>query len=221
MGRAHSESLIANGWDKGLDYKKIKRKFTNEIDRVYNNIRDLSEENATIFDRKKRMLVKKLIYLTISVIQLVNGSRVTEAINAFKIFLKDKDFNEKVVVKIGKSDSLKTTRQGEQFRLKPRFRHMKFPIQYVNNKIIKLIDGSDALEQVLECNCLKRCLCNYLTRHFNCNTHSLRYAFINYLLYDMKIEMPAVAKFVGHVDCSQMVRYSQRKQIDKIFNLDL
>jgi hypothetical protein len=221
MGRANNDSLIANGWDCGLDYKKIQKKFVNEIDRVYNNIRDLREENATIFDRKKRMLVKKLIYLTISVIQLVNGSRVTEAINAFKIFLKDKDFNEKVVVKIGKSDSLKTTRQGEQFRLKPRFRHMKFPTQYVSNKIIKLIDGSDALDEVLKCKSIKIRVCNYLEHNFNCNTHSLRYAFINHLLYDLKVEMTAVAKFVGHVDCGQLVRYSQRKQIDRIFDMDL
>jgi len=68
---------------------------------------------------------------------------------------------------------------------------------------------------------LKRRTCDYLLRGFDCNTHSLRYACINYLLYDQKKEMAIVAKFVGHTGIAQLVRYTQLKESDKIFDLDI
>ncbi len=67
---------------------------------------------------------------------------------------------------------------------------------------------------------LKQRVLDFLLTNFKCNTHSLRYAFINYMLYEKKVEMTLVAKFVGHVDVSMLVRYSQNKNADNIFDLD-
>ena len=40
------------------------------------------------------------------------------------------------------------------------------------------------------------------------------------MLYEKKIEMPLVAKFVGHSSVGQLVRYTQLKNTNKLFDLD-
>ena len=57
--------------------------------------------------------------------------------------------------------------------------------------------------------------------HFNSNTHSLRYAYINYMLYTKKIEMNIVSKIIGHVNCSQLTTYTQQKNSDKTLQMDI
>ncbi len=69
-------------------------------------------------------------------------------------------------------------------------------------------------------NNLEHCVLNYMLRNFQCNTHSLRYAYINYMLYDKKQQMAIVAKFVGHSNLNQLMRYTQNKEVDKMFDID-
>lgn len=208
------EGEISNGWDKGLNYLEIKDKLIKEISKQCNNINN--------FDKKeKHLAIKKLIYLVISSIQLRNGSRITEAINAFKIFIKKNEIHEKVTVKIGKSDSIKTNKLGNKIKLKARYRNIKFPEDWIDEDILDYIIDTEALEEILNCKNLKRRICDYLTKNFLCNTHSLRYACINHLLYEKKVDMNAVCKFVGHSNNNQLIRYTQMKQVDKIFDIDI
>jgi integrase len=215
------EEEIKNGWDKGLDFKIIKKKLINELERIYNQIEQISEENANKYDTKKKNLIKKLIYLTISLIQLRNGCRITEAVNAFKIFNESGDHNKKVIVKIGKSDATKVKKDGKRVKLKARYRKIEFPNEWIDIDVFGYISKSSALNDVLKCSNIKRRIFDYLTKNFNCNTHSLRYAFISYLLYEKKVEPIIVAKFVGHANTNQLHRYSQMKEVDKIFKINL
>src|ERR1700759_463324 len=211
-----NEDKISTGWDKGIDYLKIKEKFLDEIKKLIKKIKKIEEYNY-----KKHNSIKKIIYLTISIIQLRNGSRITEAINAFKIYSKDNNVDKKVTVKIGKSDSIKTNKHGTQIRLKARYRHIKFPLEWMKKNPIKYIMNTEALNEILNCKNLKRRVCDYLNNNFDCNTHSLRYACINYLLYEEKVDMNAVCKFVGHANNNQLIRYTQMKQVDKIFDMKI
>ena len=57
--------------------------------------------------------------------------------------------------------------------------------------------------------------------NFSCNTHSLRYAFINHMIYVENRPLPDIAKFVGHKNINQLVTYTQQKNCNKIFDLDV
>lgn len=199
----------SSSFDRNLDYQDIKSNLIDRFDfiisKIDNNDRD----------------VKCLIYLAISMIQLRNGSRISEAINAFKEFCKN-NTKEIVFVKVAKSDCPRFSKKEQKMITpKPRFRKIMFPeswisIDYISVFIFVYPDIIDWDNLNLQ----KRVL-DYLLDHFKCNTHSLRYACINYLLYVQKRPQSDVAKFVGHVNVNMLVRYTQNKNVDKIYDLDM
>ena len=198
------EPKINQGFDRGIDYKVIRKKFKIEMERLINYFEDIKDEQK--FDRKKNKLLLKIIYLTISCIQLRNGSRVSESIDAFKIFITKQNFYEKVL--------------GKKIKLKIRYRKMMFP-NWFDFDIMEVIKDSEAFQEIINCNRLRKRILSYLITNFNSNTHSLRYACINYLLYTKKIDIGIVCKFVGHSNPNQIIKYTQLKQIDGIFDLDI
>jgi len=164
-------------------------------------------------------------------IQLRNVSRITEAINAFKTFV-DKGIEFRAIIKICKSEAIKTAwvksadgkvKTQKRIITKPRYREIMFPITWLNkiniNKLIKQIIelNKSLMENVL----LKKSICKYMERHFDTNTHSMRYALINHLIYVEKRPITDVAKFVGHRNVNQLVTYTQQKNTDQIFDLDI
>lgn len=208
----------ASGFDRGVDYKSMKQKFINEYEKLSNVYTSL-DENDRWYRSKRKKVCNNIIYLLISMIQLSNGSRVSEAVNAFRLFLKQ-GLNEKVIVKIAKSKATKI-KDGKQFTTKTRYRKIKFPNKWIDIDHI-FNPGLDILKEYAD-NILnlEKYTLNYMLRNHDCNTHSLRYAFINYMLYDQKKEMTIVAKFVGHSNIQQLIRYTQNKETDKLFDLDI
>ncbi len=203
-----SISIIAKGFDRDLDFEDIKTKLLNTFDII------IHKRNPKHID------FNQLVYITISLIQLRNGSRISEAINAFKLFMTDQS-NDKVIVKIAKSESLKYNKTGEKIHTKPRFRKIMFPNKWITFDIMLNFYKVDPNLLDIDNDVLRKRILKYLLDHFKCNTHSLRYAFINYMLYIEKRPMTDVAKFVGHVNVSQLVRYTQLKNSDQIFDLDI
>ena len=59
----------------------------------------------------------------------------------------------------------------------------------------------------------KKRVLDYLLRYFECNTHSLRYACINYLIYEKNLPLNTVAKLVGHVGLNQLHILSRKMLI--------
>ena len=98
-----------------------------------------------------------------------------------------------------------------------------FPKAWVNKDDINelIINLYNTNNELINNSLLKKSICKYMNRKFNCNTHSLRYAFINYFLYIEKRPIPDVAKFVGHANINQLVTYTQRKNCEQIFDLDI
>lgn len=214
------DEQIAKGFDRNIDFNSMKKLLIKEFNKIYNNF-SVSMKNIP----RTQKNIKKFIYLLIAMIQLRNGSRISEACNALKKFynMETKSLKDsKIFVKIAKSKSIKYKKDTrEKYVTKERFRQMAFPIQWINSdkieEIFKLINEY-GFNDFLEEDRLKKRVLDYLLRNFNCNTHSLRYAFINYMLYDKKKEMSLVAKFVGHVDVAQLVRYTQNKNVEKLFD---
>jgi integrase len=207
---------IAQGFDRDIDYKTMK----NKLIETYKG--ELIKLNKDLKPATRKIIVNKLIYLLIAMIQLRNGARISEACTAMREFIKDKNFEDKVVVKIAKSESIKTKKTGEKYKTKIRYRKIMFPSTWINmNKFKKKLKLIDRYILYIKEERLKKRVLDFLLKNFNCNTHSLRYAFINYMLYDQKKEMAAVAKFVGHSNINQLVTYTQLKNTDQIFDLDI
>ncbi len=197
---------ISQGFDRGIDYIDIKKKLISKYNEIQDTIIKLDTDSKD-YDSKKRIWNNKLIYCIISLIQLKNGCRIIEACKAIKLFFKDNDFKSKVVVKIAKSAA------GGK---KARFRKIAFPNWIEFELTDDLINYLSLIRTVN----LKQRVLDFLLKEFKCNTHSLRYALINYMLYVKKIEMGLVAKFVGHVNVNQLVTYTSNKNADGIFDLD-
>jgi integrase len=206
------EGTIAAGFDRGVSYSEMKQKFIAAYDKNNKDIDALDSSNPK-YEANFRMLLNRSIYLLIAMIQLCNGSRVSEACSAFGRFLS-KGCDEKVVVKLAKSKCLRKKRNGEEYVSDSRYRKMQFP------KWIVMKHEAAMKESFDEMNNKTRRVLNYMIRNFDCNTHSLRYAFINFMLYEQKKEMTVVAKHVGHSNTNQLVRYTQAKEADKLFDID-
>lgn len=210
---------IDQGFDRNIDFNTIKTKLIEVFNKTVSEINTL-DENDRYYKSKRRKLYNRLIYIIVANIQLINGSRISEACNAFKDFVKKDNYIEKVIEKIAKSESIKYKKDGEKFTTKARYRHMIFPHKWITipDNMKELISYFNKKIDVVV---LKKRVLDYLLKHHNCNTHSLRYAFINYMLYKEKKEAILVAKHVGHSSVAQLVRYTQKKEADKIFEMDI
>lgn len=203
------EENINRGFDRGIDYEDIKNKILKKMYDVYNKY---TEKNTKIG-------IKRLIYCVIALIQLRNGSRISEAVKSFEIFINNGK-EKRVVVKISKTGAIKIKKNGEKITTKVRTREMMWPT-WVNNDIYNLLKNNILVKEIIKSGKLKKRVLDYMLINFKCNTHSLRYAFINYALYELKRPINDVAKFVGHANTAQMVTYTQLKNSNQIFDLDI
>lgn len=207
------------GFDKGLTFKEIKDVLLRAYEDTLTEFNGLDPADR-YYTSKKEKKTHRLVYLLISLMQLYNGSRISEACDAFRQMIKDKIFTEKVRVKISKSESIKYDKDGEEFITKARFRYMIFPLNWI--PIEKIPENHLYCDiKFIEDNRMKKRILSYLLHHHQTNTHSLRYALINHMLYEKKVEPTLVAKHVGHSNTAQLVRYTQRIEADKLFDMDL
>ena len=132
-------------WDKGLEYEKAKEKILNKL-YEYADSNLLSEKN-----------VRKLAYCCILLIQLRNGSRISEAIEAFKKWVETGKRELKIPVRKQKDPEIRTMYIPQD--LEPDYRYY-FKDLEINVGAIKM----------------------FCIREFKFNTHSLRYAFITKFL---------------------------------------
>lgn len=220
MNKDKCDIDVQHGFDRGIDFNTIKNKLIREYEILNNYLSDLDNEDK-FYERRKKMIIHKKIYCIIALIQLRNGSRISEAVEAFKKFISFGEFNGKVLVKIAKSESIKYKKgTKEKFTTKIRYRKIMFPSDWIEFDYGDDDDIISYSKDIPNKKLQKRVL-DYLLKHFDCNTHSLRYAFINHMLFDLGKEMAVVAKFVGHTNVQQLVTYTQQKQTDKIFDMDI
>lgn len=215
------EEYIAKGFDRDIDFDDIKNKLIKDFEQTLEKIKKVTT------DYNERIYCNRIIYCIIAMTQLVNGSRISEACRAVQKFHEQETINDndRVVVKISKSEKLQYNRVSkEKFMSKARFRKMRYPTKWINSsdysylrrfevKTILCLNVKDLL--------LRQRVRDYLLNNFNCNTHSLRYAFINYMLHDKGKPMNEVAKFVGHKNTNQICTYTQNKKVDMIFDMDI
>jgi integrase len=208
---------VFSGHDKGLDYVETKKKLTKAYGRIVSALKIGKDFFPFNEEREVRMNYVRLIYLMIAMIQLRNASRISEACSGFYQFVKD-GFNKNVVVKISKSEATKY-KNGKQYKTKARYRKIMFPSKWINVRA-PTKELAEALKTINKKTMMKRVL-DYVRYNHKINTHSLRYATINYLITEKKIPANIVSKYVGHTSLNTILTYTQNKQCDKIFDMDM
>jgi len=182
-------------FDKNLDYEIIKERISNKIIEL---IIDLH------LDRNDKKL-QALSNCTIALIQLVNGSRISEAIKATEYFVRNKH-KQSMYVKISKRQDLAN-------------RVMKLPneVDLFILEAIGITFNTYDIENKDHMAKLSSKVRTYLYDHFDkINTHSLRYALINYLAIKKNVPLNLVSKIVGHKSMNQLVSYTQNKHVDNM-----
>ena len=154
-------------------------------------------------------------------ISLRNGSRISESVEGMRRLMVASDIKKKVTVKVAKSKSKKYNKEtGDIYYTKIRYRNIIFPYTWV-----EISDNKNDIKNYLKListDRLKKRVLDFLRLKFEgCNTHSLRYACINYLIHTKEKPINEVCKFVAHSNTNQIVRYTQQHNADKIFELEI
>jgi site-specific recombinase XerD len=166
-------------WDKGIDFENTYNKLLRHMNKA--------KPPAKCYD-------------AILLIQLRNGSRVSEAVRAFKQFLETKSMELDVLV------SKKKARQEKRLMVIPQ-------------ELLSIVSPCFDLRNVEDRILINR-VKNYCLATFGFNTHSLRYAFITYLLRQ-GVNPSIVAKITRHSRLEYIQRYTQEKLADEILrNVD-
>ena len=206
-------------------FKDIKKDLIESYNVIYTKL--LNFDELSEYDRKK--VPGKLVYILIALLQLRNGCRICEAVNAFNEYMKHRKFDQQIEIKIAKSVKKKTVLvEGVKTDklTKIRYRPVQFidkdwvPELFKNKKILDIISNY-ILALPKGISCLKQRVRDYLTTYHSCNTHSIRFALINKLLVEDKMPPDMIAKFVGHSNTSQIYTYTQKISVQKIFDIKL
>jgi len=162
-------------WDYGVDYEKAYR------------------ELVKLVQTEKDGYTK--CYAAISLIALRNGSRIGEAIEAFREFLKTSKV--RIYVRVEKH-------KREDYRL------MVIPKEIVEEDLTPCFRLLDKDKDVIRANVNK-----YLHRKLGINAHSLRYAFITYMLRK-GVSPSIIAAITGHKNLNMILKYTERKEAEKV-----
>jgi integrase len=161
-------------WDKGIDYEFMYSRLLRKITSVKNN--------AT------------KCYFVIALIQLRNGSRISEAIRAFKEWIVTN--NTELYIRVSK-------------KKKHEDRLMIIPSEVQQYRLL----CADLLD--VEDKALRERVRATLHYYLKLNTHSLRYAFITYLLKN-NVNVAVVSKLIKHSKLDTLLHYVQVKEAEKV-----
>jgi integrase len=162
-------------WDYGVDYEK-----------VYKELARLAQAEKDGYTK---------CYATIALIALRNGSRIGEAIEAFKEFLATS--KTRIYVRVEKH-------RKEDYRL------MVIPKEIVEEDFSMCKELLNKKKEHIRANVNK-----YLHRRLGINAHSLRYAFITYMLRK-GVSPSIVASITGHKNLNMILKYTEKKAAESI-----
>jgi len=167
--RPIGKKKIEHTWDYSVDFLEAKKVLIN----AYKQLFDLN-------------LMPYEAYVAILLIQLTNGSRIKEAIRAFKTFVESGQ----------REFQLEAEKHGNT---RVFIIHEVIRNRLAYKSILTISD--DKLEARIRMFALK---------YLKCNTHSLRYALISFLAKN-GTDPAIIAKITGHRDYRYIVGYTQTK----------
>jgi integrase len=162
-------------WDKGLDFEATLRKLLEYRKFV----------RGRVLKHRYRAALRDV---NILILALLNGLRISEAIECYYSWLESNGALHSFNVRLAKS--------------RGRVRLCLVP---------SILDRVDLAATKGLPKPRKQALNNFARRNFNFNTHSLRYAFINYLL-SKGVDVPTVSRIVGHKSLDTILSYIQSRR---------
>ncbi|MEM2678708.1 MAG: tyrosine-type recombinase/integrase [Thermofilaceae archaeon] len=160
-------------WDKGVEF-------------------EVTYERLLRLVRRERR-PRNRAYAFILLIQLRNGSRVSEAVRAFREYVLTG--KREIQVPLSK-------------KKRPETRLMVIPeVDFDRSEAVDLLDVDERL--------LAKRVKMYALNRLKVNTHSLRYAFITYLLRQ-GVNPAIVAKVTGHTKLDFILHYTQAKEAERV-----
>ena len=172
--RPIGKKKIEHTWDYSVDFLEAKKVLIN----AYKQLFDLN-------------LMPYETYVAILLIQLTNGSRIKEAIRAFKTFVESGQ----------REFQLEAEKHGNT---RVFIIHEAIRNRLAYKSILTISD--DKLEARIRMFALK---------YLKCNTHSLRYALISFLAKN-GTDPAIIAKITGHRKLERIIQYTQTKDAIEI-----
>lgn len=166
---------VKSGWDAGLDYEETYHKILSHLNRTRNP--------------------KDVVLL----IQLRNGSRVGEAIEALREFCETG--KTEVHVRVEKH---RDPRDQRLMVLPEELR--KGQGRVVLESACSWLAGVESPKDAIK---------SYCRRTYGFNTHSLRYAFVTYML-KRGVSPTIIAKITGHSTLEHILHYTERKTAEDL-----
>ena len=159
------------GWDAGVDFEATKARLESRLSRAKSD--------------------REYGYLAVLYVQLLNGCRVSEAVEAVQTFAKRNE--RKVKVKVRKR------KNAERLVIIPRAIELKRVAWLAD------VDAEKLVERVRF----------YARKHLKLNTHSLRYAFITHMA-KRGVSAQLIAKMTGHATLQHILHYTQQVEAESI-----
>jgi len=161
-------------WDKGLDFKQTLSKLL-EFKRWVRGF--------PVHTGNRRIALRNVNILLLA---LLNGLRISEAIECYYKWLENPSVKE-IIVKVAKAR---------------------------NKSRICVVEGLDSIDYKLTRHLDKPTPNNlqaWTIIHFKFNTHSLRYAYINHML-SLGYDVATVSKIIAHSKLETLLHYIQEKR---------
>jgi len=170
-------TTVLGKWDKGVEYNIAKLKLSEQLDSLAKML-SINDDNKS--------LAKKFIYTAVAYLQLVNGSRIQEAITGLQLWLRTNKTEFQIIA--GKT-------------------HVErdFIIPNEVQRYLFLFRRWEALVFSLR----KHNIIMWLKKHFGWNSHSLRYAFIRKAI-ERGYSASQIAIILGHKKIDTTLNYARR-----------
>ena len=181
-------------WDKGIDYLQARELLTKKI-----------EEHAYLARTTgQQTQYNKFFYNCVLLTQLLNGARISEALDAVLKYGTTGETEVTVYVR-------KTRRKHQNAKVRYRtivipkevrkFKHILEYCMYLKNKDFER---------------LKKNIIEYCRRAHKFNSHSLRYSFVTYMVLKKNINVILIKKITKHSSVEMLARYVQTKQAEDV-----
>jgi len=171
-------------WDQGLRFEEVNKRIVEDLKQERLK-RDYAKALGKPYNKHSR-----IAYDCTLLVQLRNGARIGEAVQAVFQFLDNEQREQNV--------------KAEKHRAKEVYRTIMVPGE-VKKADLQAIEGKDP-------NKVREAIKVYAIRHLGFNTHSLRYAFITHLAADEKQPVNLVARITEHSNLNMLTRYVEKSK---------
>lgn len=174
-------------WAVRASFEEIANHITSEFETTKNMILERKVSGLTY-----QRLLRRLVYLSVLLIQLRNGCRVGEAVEALSKFVETGE--SEVYVRVEK-------KRGERVMRKI------FRPKNLTDEVLDLLRGVEVRKELVK---------DWASHRFGINTHAIRHAFITYLVTEKDINPAIVARIIEWGNLNMLLKYIAKREAENV-----